>query len=378
MAASNYGDVLDQLRAGGLIVDGLELGRVIRCKVEGDREKRGWYALHELQASGGDLLIVGSFGVWQGNDNGAQKIELRKTEFTGEQRESIRRRMAEDRKRADQARAVEADRAARRAAATWAKCTPTGDADYLARKGVAAHGIRFSPSGAIVIPLLDVTGKIHGLQVIRGKGKKPRELDKEFWPAGVIKKGHFHLIGTPTWIVLIAEGYATGASLHEATGLPVAIAFDAGNIAPVAAALHKRYKTAKILACADDDALQKCRACKARLVLPDHPKTCPSCGEDHAACNAGVMAASAAALEVGGAWCTPAFEREHNRRQAFLEKGTKRSDFNDLHMAEGLHVVRTQVEAKLTELGWRPRAQGAASSATGGRGEALAPIRSEE
>ena len=45
----------------------------------------------------------------------------------------------------------------------------------------------------------------------------------------------------PDWIALIAEGYATAASLHEATGLPVIVAFDAGNLLPVAQAIHKRY-----------------------------------------------------------------------------------------------------------------------------------------
>ena len=64
----------------------------------------------------------------------------------------------------------------------------------------------------------------------------------------------FHLIGAPQGILLIAEGYATAASLHLATGLPVAVAFTAGNIAPVAAELHKRYPRSRLLICADDDA----------------------------------------------------------------------------------------------------------------------------
>src|SRR5574340_18993 len=112
MAATNYGDVLDQLRAAGLQVDSLEIGRMVRCRVEGDRERRGWYMLHELTGQGGDLLIVGSFGVWRGADNGAQKVTLTKTAFTVEQRATIQRRMLDDRKRADQVRATEAARAA--------------------------------------------------------------------------------------------------------------------------------------------------------------------------------------------------------------------------------------------------------------------------
>ena len=39
--ACNYDDVVDQLTSFGLVVDRLEVGRMVRCKVEGDREKRG-------------------------------------------------------------------------------------------------------------------------------------------------------------------------------------------------------------------------------------------------------------------------------------------------------------------------------------------------
>ena len=50
------------------------------------------------------------------------------------------------------------------------------------------------------------------------------------------KSGLWHMLGQPEGaaVVLVAEGYATAASLHEATGLPVAVAFDAGNLVHVA------------------------------------------------------------------------------------------------------------------------------------------------
>jgi len=44
--ASNYDDVKLQLTGFGLQVERLETGRMVRCRVEGDREKRGWYILH--------------------------------------------------------------------------------------------------------------------------------------------------------------------------------------------------------------------------------------------------------------------------------------------------------------------------------------------
>lgn len=353
--ASNYEDVLGQLRGAGLLVDSLEVGRLRRCKVDGDRERRGWYHLHEIRLPNGDDLIVGSYGVWRGAENNATKVELRKAEISAEQRESLRKRLAEDKRRSELARKADAARAAERATKAWKGCTEQGDCEYLHRKGVRGHGVRFSPQGAVVVPMLDVAGNIHGLQIIRGRkpGQQARRLEKEFWPAGLVKKGHFHQLGMATGapVILVGEGYATCASVFEATGLPVAVAFDAGNLAPVAAALHKRYKTAHILILADDDAFSEG--------------------------NPGVTCASAAAMEVGGAYVAPVFADEEARRAAYDAKGTKLSDFNDLHLLEGLHVVRAQVEARLLALGWRAT-QGAARAKQpqgGGVDPVNAPLR---
>lgn len=374
MASSNYDDVLRQLRDFGLIVDRLEVGtpRTVRCLVDGGgREKRGWYRLHELHTDAGGMLIVGSFGVWRGDDNNRQKVQLGKSNpLSTEQRDALRKRLAEDRKALERERKRQAEAAALHAQKAWQRLLPDGDADYLAKKGVRGHGLRYTKNGSAVVPLLDAAGRLHGLQFLR----TPKQADaahrpaKEFWPKGLVKLGHFHLIGSPDWIVLVAEGYATAASLHEATGYPVAVAFDAGNLAPVARALRARYKRAKILIAADDDALGKCLGCKARVALADHPTDCPACGEPHAITNTGVAAASATALEVSGAWLAPRFAHDAARRAAFVDKGAKPTDFNDLHAAEGLHVVRAQVEARLTELRWAPGNPRASSSTTGGGG----------
>ncbi len=380
--AENYDDVVDQLRNAGLVVDGLEVGRIVRCKVEGDRERRGWYLLHELTTSAGETLIVGSFGVWRGDSSGSTKIELRRREdqFSVEQRDALRRRLAEDRKRMERERRAAAERAAARAAAAWLRYAADGECAYLDGKGVQGFGLRYTPAGAAVVPLLDEAGKIHGLQFLRTarQAEEAKRPAKEFWPAGVAKKGHFHLLGSPQWIVLIAEGYATAATLHMATGYPVAVAFDAGNLAAVAAALRQRYRFVKILVCADDDALQKCRECGQRLLLADHSAECPACGKPHRAENAGVAGASAAALEVSGAWIAPQFSEasETKRREQFLATGRKRSDFNDLHEADGLHAVRVQVERRLSELSWRPASVSALNTTKRERGGELRPVDS--
>ena len=332
---ANYDDVLAQLRSFGLLVDAIEVGRMMRCKVEGDREKRGWYSLHDLRLDNGEAVLVGSFGQWRGAENNAQKVELRKTQLSAEQRSALKARIQADLQAAEKRRKAEAARAALLAQKAWEQCARDGDSAYLKRKGVQAHGVRFSRDGReVIVPMLDTSGRIHGVQRIypdRARGR-----DKDFWPAGLAKKGHFFHIGPqPTQVLLVAEGYATAASLFEASGWPVAVAFDAGNLQPVVNALAKRYKGVHILVCADDD------------YLTDG--------------NPGVTMANAAALAVGGAWLAPVF--------ALDREGKKVTDFNDLHQREGLHMVRAQVEAKLRQLGWLDAKAPLASSQGAGDGE---------
>lgn len=390
MLASNYDDVLRQLTDGGLIIDsreGLRIGtsKPQRVRVQGEgKERRGWYWLKEWSPSVDRLLIVGAFGVYHGNDPGTQKVKLPDDDtgrVTPEQRAAMRKVWADAVKAADLQRKQENAAAADRASKAWARLNAEGDSPYLHAKSVAAYGLKFTRNNCAVLPLADTGGRIHGLQFLRtaAQAKEGKRPVKEFWPPGLAKKGHFHLLGhQPHWIVLVAEGYATAASLHAATGYPVACAFDAGNLLAVAEALRKRYKRAKILICADDDILGKCRdpECRERIALPLHPKDCPKCGKPHGYTNAGVDAASAAAMAVGGEWMLPRFADPDARIAKWLQKGRKDSDFNDLHALEGMGTVGHQVAARLSELHWEPPVlRVVSSSASGGRADKLRPIQ---
>lgn len=364
----NYDDVLAQLTAAGLLVDSLEVGKRQRVRVEGDREKRGWYHLHELRLDNGGFLLVGSYGVWRGADPGSTKIELAKgTPMSAEQRAALKARMTVDRKAEEAARRAEAGRAGQRAQAMWRRLQTDGESEYLRRKCVQAHGLRFSESGTLVIPLLDAGGQIHGLQLIYPAGHPKRKRlgrDKDFWPRGLAKQGHFFCIGSPASgsACLVTEGYATGATLYEATGLPVVVAFDAGNLVHVANALRARYRGLRLLICADDDYLGKCRAC-GELTLANQA-VCSHCGAPHGVTNAGINGADMAALATEGAVAIPTFTDE----RPLDKKGP--TDWNDLHVLEGLQVVRAQVEARLTALGWRGRPKAAPTHSTTGEGDA--------
>ena len=338
-AASNYDDVISQLQSIGLVIDYLEVGRVRRVKVEGSREKKGWYSLFEITRDDGDTMLVGTYGVWQGNDPGTQKISFDKNPLTDEQKEAIRARYAEDKKRAQANRQREIRIAAGRAHKVWLKALPVGESEYLTSKGVQAHGLRFTETGSIVVPMMDNSSNVFGLQFILPKGhprKKKTGRNKEFWPAGMEMRGKYHLIGgVPDRVLLVAEGYATAATLHEQSGLPVAVGFNANNLLPVAQNLKKRYKRTHIVICGDDDYLTEG--------------------------NPGKQSAEAAALAVSGSYIIPDFNVDR--------EGKKLTDFNDLQMLEGGQEVQKQVERHLLDMKLLQTREAGAASVTQGGGE---------
>ena len=125
-------------------------------------------------------------------------------------------------------RAEEQDRrhrvARERALKLWEKAKPeTGDHPYLVRKRVKPHGIRTVNDLLIIIPMYDTEGVLQCLQLIAPKGKKG------FMHGGKVS-GHYFIIGTPGDVLCIAEGFATAASIHEATGHPVAVAFNVRSL----------------------------------------------------------------------------------------------------------------------------------------------------
>ena len=148
-----------------------------------------------------------------------------------------------------------AEKAAARAARIWANARPAPeDHPYLVNKQVTPLALRIDASRRLVVPLQDIDGRIRSLETIAHDGAK-RYL------AGGAKKGHFAVVGAepaplaePTGPVLICEGWATGASLHMATGHRVVAAMDAGNLMPVAKGLRARIPDADLVLVADNDA----------------------------------------------------------------------------------------------------------------------------
>ena len=274
-------------------------GAIHRFSTNGRRgDDSGWYKLHT------DGVAAGTFGCWR---TGLQSSWCAKsdTAMTDAEREAHRQRI-----KAMQARR-EADTLAtqRQASETAAQrfndavaCTQHG---YAKAKGVPCYGVRIDSAGALIVPMRDTAGTLHSLQTIAPDG------DKRFHPGGRVK-GCYHSIGKPDGVLIVCEGYATGASIHECTGHAVAVAFNAGNLEAVALALRAKYAALKIIIAADDDHLTDS--------------------------NPGMTKSTAAALAVGGLLAVPAFP---------ANRPDKATDFNDLHQLAGADAVKACLDSAI-------------------------------
>ena len=237
--------------------------------------------------------------------------------LTKGQIESQRASMAQ--KREEQQRLIQErqQKTAREAYTEWvAHEWAADDNPYLQAKSVQPFGVREDVDGTLLVPVMTVDKELRGLQTISSEGEKR-------FMYGMEKNGNFHTIAEPgkdlsQGEIILSEGYATGASIHMATGKPVAVAFDAGNLEPVAKKLREKFPNAAITICADND--------------HKHTRRTPAGIEPW---NKGVALAQKAAQEVGGKVVVPIFTDEER------DKGL--TDFNDLHKSRGLDEVKRQV-----------------------------------
>ncbi|HAK16042.1 MAG TPA: DNA primase [Acinetobacter junii] len=130
---------------------------------------------------------------------------------------------------------------------------------YLKEKQVDKDpNIKVTHDGNLLIPAYDEHGKMWNVQTITPDGQK-----FFFTDAGGRTGGCFFMIGEvqpdlyDAHIICIAEGYATGMSIHMATGHPVALSFVANNLPKVGAALRRKYPKAVFVYCADDDSAKE-------------------------------------------------------------------------------------------------------------------------
>lgn len=260
----------------------------------------GWYALH------GDGIPAGAFGCWRTGIFQTWRADIGRPITPAEEAVHKARvdAMLREREIEEANRRTEA---AINAAAIWNAAQPAADDHpYLKRKGVKANGARLH-NGDLVIPLR-AGDSIHSLQLIKPDG------EKRFLYGGRVNGCYFSISSTEGATALcITEGFATGATIHEATGHPVAVAFNAGNLREVAQAMRDKFPDLSLILCADDDT----------ATTGNH----------------GLTKAIEAAGSVGGLLAVPDFG-------AVRPEGA--TDFNDLYKHCGLDAVNSAIEKAQT------------------------------
>ncbi|WP_082606788.1 DUF3987 domain-containing protein [Acidovorax sp. Root275] len=283
-------------------------GTLYRFSTNGKRmDQSGWYVLHD----DGDVP-AGAFGCWR---SGLSQTWCSKDTqaMTLAERSAHQQRMQAIAEQREADKAQRQHNAATAAAQRWEAALPApADHPYLVRKGIQPHGIK-AEGEALLVPLRDTATQLHSLQAIGPEG------DKRFQPSGRIKGCYFG-IGKPKGVLIVCEGFATGASIHEATGHAVACAMNAGNLLEVTQALHNKYPKLRLILAADDD------------WRTDG--------------NPGLTKATEAAQAVGGDLSIPDFG---DRRP------DKATDFNDLYQLLRLDAVKACIDGAVkacTDSGW--------------------------
>ena len=304
IAATAVDEFLQKIEAVGLVPPPSIIadGRLHRFSSNGNPgDGAGWYCFFP-----GDVP-AGAFGCWR---QGVKETWCAKSScaLTEQELQEYREQIAAAQGQRDEEERRQHAEAAERAQHIWDEAQPASDEhSYLQRKGVKAYGLRISQDGRLIVPIYQ-DGTLSSLQLIDAHGEK-RYL------SGGAKQGGLYTVGDDPASThhALAEGYATAATIHEATGLPATVAFDAGNMGVVAESLRQKYPTTTLIVCADNDL---------------HHEGKP---------NVGIAAASAAAQAVGGVIAIPNLDG-------------RKCDFNDLAVERGLGAVSDAIKAVVTSM----------------------------
>ncbi|KVC92866.1 virulence protein E [Burkholderia ubonensis] len=341
--------------------------------------KKYWYQLREVVSKGAVIGYSGTFGHFSGDDPGTERFRWDGAPLSDEELAETRRRQEAIEREQAERDARQAKLAANRAHDQWGRADEHGSSAYLDRKKITPEGVRFDEDGTMFVPMYqygDDEPRLVGLQKITPDGAK--RFNK-----GMQKKGAAYLLGdvaADDRMVLVAEGYATGRSIRMATreAFALSVCFDAGGILPAVQHLRAAYPDVHILVCADDDwkIEQRMREWLA---------------EEFAFARELVYEASPIRIEAKNTWYMVAAHKRVDengvayvevtygndvmpqRRKRFENAGLKRAheaaaavdgvsvvhptftnrgerkltDFNDLHVEEGIGVVERQLQSAI-------------------------------
>ena len=292
-------ELTDQLARDGFHLPTISLdSTIVRFDRNGKKNNAWFIGFQNHTVKGGEPYVYCLYGDWSESNEwrvwASRKLTRADQAASKAQYEEIKRKVQEEKK-------IKQKEAAEKAEKRLATAPDKGLTPYCKRKNIdQLYGCKVHEFDTLLVPVRDINGKTQGLQYIYEDGEKK-------FMAGTKVESGFHLIGGEIETeVIICEGFATGVTVHRAIKKPVVIAFNAGNLLPVAKEIRLAYPDIKITVCADNDRHH----------------------EDGK--NPGVEKATKAAMICHGSLVVPEFQGE---------QGT---DFNDLESSEGVEAVIKQ------------------------------------
>ena len=234
--------------------------------------------------------------------------------FNSEKRKEIKESFEKTRKEQELKRQHEHEQGAIKSENMWNVSKPYSDHPALTNKGFKLEEqqelkrLKINDKRSVLIPVYDADGKLWSLQRLLFNTK--RDPNKLFLK-GTKASGGFYVIGGNfkdlSGKVAIVEGFTTGLSIHVALNIPVIVTFSADNLLKVCSSEAMLEKGLDFIICGDDDKFNEN--------------------------NKGRLRAIEARDKLGCKLFFPIFKDE----------GTKPTDFNDLHLLEGIDSVRNQI-----------------------------------
>ncbi len=206
-------------------------------------DRSGWYVGHA------DGIPCITFGCWREDITQTVKADMGGKKWTPAEEMAHIARVAAAKKQRDAE--IERDRsvAASTVETIWSggvQASP--EHPYLKRKGIEANGARVTGDGRLMLPLFSPDGELSSLQYIDEAGGK-------LYHAGGQTGGMYWMLGTldQPGVLYIAEGFATAATIHQATNRPCIVAYSAGNLVPVTGSLREQMPAQEMVIVADND-----------------------------------------------------------------------------------------------------------------------------
>ncbi len=286
-------------------------GKIHRFQIEGEKSgnKSGWYALHDLPS---ENITVGAFGDWHQSDDSYKFCSKDDSELTPQQKAQIKKSQTKIALQVAEECMKNHLEAAERANKIWSSASPVksiGDHPYLKAKGIEhpiniRHYQQSTYGHCLVVPMYGDDEQLCSLQYIF-ENKNTGKFEKRFLAGG--KKGYCVLgDSNKNQRIWVGEGYATGYSLHMANDDAVVVAFDCGNLEPVATHFCETHQNKQIIIAADNDHLN--------------------------AKNPGLSKAKSIADKLAIPYVYPSFDANDTG-----------SDFNDIHKANGIEAVKQEL-----------------------------------